>query len=72
MADLLRISLESFSKERAADYSDWVSDSVKNNMPYDQFVTDLLTATGSTSKVQPANKQMMTPCRHQLLTHSMH
>jgi hypothetical protein len=55
MADLLRINREVLSPEQATAYSQWVFESVKANMPYDRFVTELLTASGSTSEVQPAN-----------------
>lgn len=55
MADLLRINREVLSSEQAAAYSKWVFESVETNMPYDHFVTELLTATGSTSEMQPAN-----------------
>ena len=55
MADLLRISQDSLSPERAAAYSDWVFQSVESNVPYDQFVSELLTASGKTSQIQAAN-----------------
>lgn len=55
MADLLRINSENLSHERAAAYSGWVFDSVDKNIPYDRFVTELLTASGKTSEVHAAN-----------------
>lgn len=55
MADLLRINREHLSPDQASAYSQWVFESVESNMPYDRFVTELLTANGSTAEVQPAN-----------------
>jgi len=55
LADLLRINRETLSEERAADYSGWVFETVEQNIPYDQFVRELLTATGKTADVQAAN-----------------
>ncbi len=55
MADLLRINHDKLSPENAADFSRWVRETVNQNLPYDKFVTQLLTATGRTSEVKPAN-----------------
>ncbi|MDA1049691.1 MAG: DUF1549 and DUF1553 domain-containing protein [Planctomycetota bacterium] len=55
MADLLRINREVLSPDQATAYSQWVSKSVETNMPYDRFAAELLTASGSTSQVPPAN-----------------
>ena len=55
LADLLRINRERLSQQRATEYSRWVFDTVERNMPYDQFVRELLTATGRTSENQAAN-----------------
>ena len=55
MADLLRVNSKVLSPEHAQAYSGWIQTTVQQNMPYDQFVTQLLTATGLTSEVMPAN-----------------
>ncbi|MDG2384750.1 MAG: DUF1549 and DUF1553 domain-containing protein [Pirellulaceae bacterium] len=61
MADLLRINRESLSKDRATAYSSWVADSIADNMPYDRFVRELLTASGTTSEVPAANFYRVAP-----------
>jgi len=55
MADLLRVNGQVLSAEQATAYSQWIRDAVQSNQPYDQFVSELLTATGATSQVLPAN-----------------
>ena len=36
-------------------YVDWVKKSIRNNMPYDEFARQLLTASGSTHSNPPTN-----------------
>lgn len=46
----------STSKQRAgtAFFSEWIRDSIAANKPYDQFVTEILTASGSQNENAPA------------------
>ncbi|MBC7817917.1 MAG: DUF1549 domain-containing protein, partial [Planctomycetaceae bacterium] len=55
LSDLLRINKDKLSPERAAAYSRWVFDAVERNVPYDQFVAELLTAKGDTTDAPAAN-----------------
>ncbi len=56
--DLLRIKAEFPSNlwpEAAQAYDRWVRDRLRQNMPYDQFVRELLTTSGSNFRDPPAN-----------------
>ena len=55
LSDLLRINKDKLAPDRAAAYSRWVFDSVERNVPYDRFVTELLTAKGDTADAPAAN-----------------
>jgi hypothetical protein len=57
-SDLLRVKAEfpiNLWPNAAQAYHHWVRDCVKNNMPYDQFVRDLLTASGSNFSAPQVN-----------------
>jgi hypothetical protein len=57
-ADLLRIKAEFPSNlwpNAVQAYHRWVRDSIRKNMPYDQFVRQLLTANGSNFRDPPVN-----------------
>lgn len=45
-ADLLRIRSRLNNNVSGLPYVTWVKDAVRNNMPYDKFVTEMLTAEG--------------------------
>jgi hypothetical protein len=45
-ADLLRIKTRLVNQVGGAPYIDWVKQALRDNMPYDQFVYELLTAQG--------------------------
>lgn len=51
--DLLRMTKETIGEEGVYKYHRWVERALRQNMPYDQFVRELLTASGS-SLVNPA------------------
>lgn len=56
--DLLRIKAEFPSNlwpNAVQAYHRWVRDSIRGNMPYDQFAHQLLTSSGSNFRVPPAN-----------------
>jgi hypothetical protein len=55
MADLLRVNGQYLSEEGADVYARWIHDRVQKNVPYNQFVRELLTGRGSTFHVGPAN-----------------
>lgn len=55
LADLLRVNGQYLSEEGADIYYRWIRDRVAKNVPYDQFVRELLTARGSTYRTGPAN-----------------
>ena len=46
--DLLRISRKQIGLNSVFKYSQWLQATISNNMPYDQFSRELLTASGST------------------------
>lgn len=52
-ADLLDVNRKFLGPEGAAEYRTWVRDQIAQNRPYDQFVRDIVTATGS-NRVTPA------------------
>jgi hypothetical protein len=56
-ADILKNRGRGYStrKQRAGTvlFSSWIRDSIASNKPYDQFVTEILTATGSQQKNPP-------------------
>ncbi len=53
--DLLRMTASMVGDEGVFKYHRWVEQSLRDNMPYDQFATQLLTASGSTLSNPPAN-----------------
>jgi len=56
--DLLRIKSEYPSRlwpKAVETYYPWLRESIARNVPYDQFVREMLTATGSSFRVGPAN-----------------
>ena len=59
-ADLLRVNRERLSPERARAFSEWIRESWTSNQPYDEFVSELLTASGKTSDVPAANFYRLT------------
>jgi len=64
--DLLRIKSEypiNLWPNAVQAYHHWVRDSIARNKPYNQFVTELLTATGSNFVVAPANYARAIPKR---------
>jgi len=57
-ADLLRVKAEfpiNLWPNAAQAYHRWISDSVRANKPYDRFVRELLTSSGSNFRVPPVN-----------------
>jgi hypothetical protein len=57
-SDLLRVKAEfpmNLWPNAAQAYHQWIRDGIRKNEPYDQFVRDLLTASGSNFAVPPVN-----------------
>jgi hypothetical protein len=57
-SDLLRVKAEfpiNLWPNAAQAYHHWIRAGIKDNMPYDRFVRDLLTASGSNFRVPPVN-----------------
>jgi hypothetical protein len=57
-SDLLRVKAEfpiNLWPNGAQAYHRWIRTSIKNNVPYDRFVRELLTASGSNFRVPPVN-----------------
>ncbi len=46
-SDLLMVNSKFLGKEGAKKFRDWIFESVSSNKPYDQYVKEILTATGS-------------------------
>ncbi len=53
--DLLKMTSKGVGDEGVYKYHRWVEQSIRENMPYDEFAMQLLTATGSTLANPPAN-----------------
>jgi hypothetical protein len=57
-SDLLRVKAEfpiNLWPNAAQAYHGWIRESIKENKPYDKFVREMLTATGSNFQVAPVN-----------------
>ena len=54
-SDVLRVSNARLTPAGAEVFHDWLVDALRDDMPYDEFVRQLLTATGSTLKNPPAS-----------------
>ncbi|HEV2391181.1 MAG TPA: DUF1553 domain-containing protein [Verrucomicrobiae bacterium] len=57
-SDLLRIKAEfpiNLWPNAAQSYHRWIRDCIRNNVPYDRFVRELLTSSGSNFEVPPVN-----------------
>ncbi|XZE21691.1 DUF1549 domain-containing protein [Pirellulaceae bacterium SH449] len=46
-SDLLQVNSKFLGKEGASSFRDWIKNSVASNKPYDQFVREIITASGS-------------------------
>ena len=53
--DLLRMTGKNVGDEGVYKYNRWVEESIRENMPYDEFAKALVTASGSTLSNPPAN-----------------
>ena len=53
--DLLKLTTAAVGDQGVHKYHRWVEQAFATNMPYDQFATELLTASGSTLEHPPAN-----------------
>ena len=54
-ADLMRVSPRTLKAGRADLFAQWLVEAFRKNMPYDQFARTLLTASGDSASVAPAN-----------------
>lgn len=54
-ADLLRLRSKKVGDAGVHKFYRWIAAAVRDNMPYDEFVRQLITATGSTYRNPPAN-----------------
>ena len=55
MADLLRINPEVLTDGRATFFAKWIEDAIYKNLPYDKITRQILTASGDSKVVAPAN-----------------
>lgn len=53
--DLLRLTSKSVGNDGVYKYHRWVEDAIRDNMPYDVFVKQLIASSGSTFTNPPAN-----------------
>jgi len=53
-SDLLQVNPKFLGKRDAGGFRQWIRQAVVSNMPYDQFVRSILTASGSTVQNPPA------------------
>lgn len=53
--DLLRLTKQQVGSDAVYKYHRWIERAISENMPYDQFATELLTASGSTHSNPAAN-----------------
>ncbi|WP_422926328.1 DUF1549 domain-containing protein [Singulisphaera sp. PoT] len=54
-ADLLQVNRKFLGVEGAVAFRGWIRDQVARNVPYDQFVTSIMTASGSNKANPPAS-----------------
>ena len=54
-ADLMRIQPRTMKDGRAEAFANWLAEAYRTNMPFDQFVSKILTAQGDTRENPPAN-----------------
>ncbi len=54
-SDLLLVNRKYLGVEGSTRFHDWIRDSVANNKPYNQFASEVLTATGSNHDNPPAS-----------------
>ncbi|MFM1801487.1 MAG: hypothetical protein RJA81_839, partial [Planctomycetota bacterium] len=54
-ADLLQVNRKFLAPEGAKAFRDWIRDQIQRNVPYDEFVRSILTASGSTKENPAAN-----------------
>ncbi|HEX3725274.1 MAG TPA: DUF1549 domain-containing protein, partial [Pirellulales bacterium] len=54
-ADLMRVSQQTLQTDRAELFSQWIVESYRKNMPFDEFAKGILLASGDTHTVAPAN-----------------
>lgn len=54
-ADLLRVNSEQIGARNAMLLDRWLRDSFRSNLPYDDFIRELMTAQGSTFTDRPVN-----------------
>ena len=55
MAKLLRIRSQAKDSQGASTYHKWLKNQIANGTPYDEMTREILTATGDTHEVGPAN-----------------
>ena len=55
MADLLRVNPKVLTDGRARLFADWLAQSIKANMPFDELVDQMLTSTGDSKLVPQTN-----------------
>ncbi|HLK56123.1 MAG TPA: DUF1553 domain-containing protein, partial [Chthonomonadaceae bacterium] len=60
-ADLMRVAPARLKEGRADLFARWLVDTVRKNTPYDQVVREILTASGDTRQVAPANYFLAIP-----------
>ncbi len=54
-ADLMRVTSRVLKDGRADLFANWIINAQRKNIPYDQFARQILTASGTTREVAPAN-----------------
>jgi hypothetical protein len=54
-ADLLRSTRSALGPKASAAYTEWLRSSLSRNVPYDKMVRELITASGPSKSVAPAN-----------------
>ena len=60
-SELMRLSAKRLPDGRAELFSNWIIDSVRNNMPMNEFTRSILTSTGDTHTSAPANYFLAIP-----------
>ncbi|MEQ1825687.1 MAG: DUF1549 domain-containing protein [Pirellula sp.] len=62
-SDLLQVNSKFLGKQGATKFRDWIREGVASNKPYDQFVKEIVTASGSNKDNPPASyfKILRTP-----------
>ena len=71
-SDLLQVNSKFLGKEGAGKFKDWIRNSIATNKPYDKFVHEILTATGSNRENPAASYYKIVRTPEEAIENSTH